>query len=123
VHSRRDLGGMTFIDLRDREGLLQVAFSPAVVAPDVLDKAKALRNEYVIAVRGKVISRPEGMINPDMPTGEIELEATELYILNESETPPFEVAGKIETSEGNKLKYRFLELRRPDVQKNFSSPA
>ncbi len=119
VHSRRDLGGMTFIDLRDREGLLQVAFSPAVVAPDVLDKAKALRNEYVIAVRGKVISRPEGMINPDMPTGEIELEATELYILNESETPPFEVAGKIETSEGNKLKYRFLELRRPEVQKTF----
>jgi len=119
VHSRRDLGGMTFIDLRDREGLLQIAFSPAVVAPDVLDKAKSLRSEYVIAVRGKVIPRPEGMINPEMPTGEIELEAEELYILNESDTPPFEVAGKIETSEGNKLKYRFLELRRPDVQKTF----
>ncbi len=119
VHSRRDLGGMTFIDLRDREGLLQIAFSPAVITPDFLNKAKALRSEYVIAVRGKVIPRPEGMVNPDMPTGDIELEAEELYILNESETPPFEVAGKIETSEGNKLKYRFLELRRPDVQKTF----
>lgn len=119
VHSRRDLGGMIFVDLRDREGLLQVAFSPAVIAQEFLDKARALRSEYVIAVRGKVIHRPEGMVNTEMPTGEVELDADELYILNESETPPFEVAGKIETSEGNKLKYRFLELRRPEVQKTF----
>ena len=119
VHSRRDLGGMIFVDLRDREGLLQVAFSPAVISQEFLDKARALRSEYVIAVRGKVIHRPEGMVNSEMPTGEVELDADELYILNESETPPFEVAGKIETSEGNKLKYRFLELRRPEVQKTF----
>ncbi len=119
VHSRRDLGGMIFVDLRDREGLLQVAFSPAIVSNEFLDRAKALRSEYVIAVRGKVLHRPEGMVNTDMSTGEVELEAEELYILNESETPPFEVAGKIETSEGNKLKYRFLELRRPEVQKAF----
>jgi len=119
VHSRRDLGGMIFVDLRDREGLLQVAFSPAVILQEFLDKARALRSEYVIAVRGKVIRRPEGMINAEMPTGEVEVDAAELYILNESETPPFEVAGKIETSEGNKLKYRFLELRRSEVQKTF----
>jgi len=119
VHSRRDLGGMIFVDLRDRAGLLQVAFAPAGIKPEFLEKAKALRNEYVIAVRGKIIPRPEGMVNPDMVTGEIELAADELYILNESETPPFEVAGKIETSEGNKLKYRYLELRRPEVQKTF----
>ena len=63
VHSRRDLGGMIFVDLRDREGLLQVAFSPAVISQEFLDKARALRSEYVIAVRGKVIHRPEGMVN------------------------------------------------------------
>jgi len=119
VHSRRDLGGMIFVDLRDREGLLQVAFSPSVISQDFLEKARALRSEYVIAVKGKVIPRPDGMVNTEMSTGEVELDAEELYILNESETPPFEVAGKIETSEGNKLKYRFLELRRPEVQKTF----
>lgn len=119
VHSRRDLGGMIFVDMRDREGILQVAFSPAGIETRFLEKAKTLRSEYVIAVRGKIIPRPEGMVNRDMVTGEIELEAEELYVLNESQTPPFEVAGKIETSEGNKLKYRYLELRRPEVQKNF----
>ncbi len=88
VLRRRDHGGVIFVDLRDREGLTQVVFNPAV-DPAVHEKAHVIRNEFVLAVRGKVDPRPEGMINPNLRTGEIEVLVTELKILNEARTPPF----------------------------------
>lgn len=116
VHSRRDLGGLIFVDLRDRTGLLQVAFSPEA-SPSLLEKAHTLRSEYVIAVKGKVAPRPEGMRNPDLATGAVEILAEELFVLNESQTPPFELTDKIEASETLRLTYRYMDLRRPSVQK------
>lgn len=114
VHRRRDHGGVIFVDLRDREGLLQVVFDPA--DPDTFAEAERLRGEYVLAVRGRVRERPEGTINPDLATGEVELEATELTVLNQAKTPPFhhdEHAG-----EDLRLRYRYLDLRREDMQRN-----
>ncbi len=118
VHSRRDHGGLIFVDLRDRSGLLQVAFNPEA-SQAALDKAHSLRSEYVIAVKGTVAHRPEGTVNPELPTGEIEVLAEELMVLNEAHTPPFEITDRIEASESIRLKYRFLDLRRPSIQKNF----
>ena len=114
VHRRRDHGGVIFVDLRDREGLLQVVFDPG--NPDTFAEAERLRGEYVIAVRGRVRERPEGTVNPDMATGEVELEAAELTVLNRAKTPPFhheEHAG-----EELRLRYRYLDLRREDMQRN-----
>ena len=114
VHRRRDHGGVIFVDLRDREGLLQVVFDPG--DPDTFAEAERLRGEYVLAVRGLVRERPEGTINPDLATGEVELEATELAVLNQARTPPFhqdEHAG-----EDLRLRYRYLDLRREDMQRN-----
>ena len=114
VHRRRDHGGVIFVDLRDREGLLQVVFDPG--DPDTFAEAERLRGEYVIAVRGRVRERPEGTVNPDMATGEVELEAAELTVLNRAKTPPFhheEHAG-----EELRLRYRYLDLRREDMQRN-----
>ena len=88
VLRRRDHGGVIFIDLRDREGLTQVVFNPTV-DPDVHEKAHVIRNEFVLAVRGKVDPRPDGMVNPNLRTGEIEVLVTELKILNVAKTPPF----------------------------------
>ncbi|MCK5257005.1 MAG: aspartate--tRNA ligase [Deltaproteobacteria bacterium] len=115
AHSRRDHGGVIFIDLRDREGLAQIAFNPEADAT-THSKAHSLRNEYVIAVKGTVAKRPEGTINPDLKTGEIEVLAKELIILNESKTPPFEISSRYGISEDLRLKYRYLDLRRPSLQ-------
>lgn len=117
TNSRRDHGGLIFIDLRDREGITQVAFNPEVDTT-AHSKAHRLRNEYVIAVRGKVAKRPEGTINPDLKTGEIEILAKELIILSESKTPPFEISSRYGLSEDVRLKYRYLDLRRPLLQEN-----
>ena len=117
VHRRRDHGGLIFIDLRDREGLVQVVFNPEV-NQDVLDKARSLRSEYVIAVKGTVSKRPPGTENPELRTGEVEVLAHELSILNESKTPPFEFSERIEIAENVRLKYRYLDLRRPALQEH-----
>lgn len=117
AHSRRDHGGLIFIDLRDREGITQIAFNPEVDTT-AHRKAHSLRNEYVIAVKGKVAKRPEGTINPDLKTGEVEVLAKELIILNESKTPPFEISSRHGLSEDLRLKYRYLDLRRPLLQEN-----
>lgn len=117
VHSRRDHGGLIFIDLRDREGVTQVAFNPEIDAA-IHGKAHDLRNEYVIAVKGKVSKRPEGTVNPDLRTGEIEVLAEELTILNESKTSPFEISSRHGISEDVRLKYRYLDLRRSGLQEN-----
>jgi aspartyl-tRNA synthetase len=118
VHGRRDLGGLIFVDLRDRTGIVQVAFAPDADAV-ALEKAHTLRGEYVIAVRGRVRPRPEGMANTSMLTGEIEIAALELCILNEADTPPFEIDDNVSASETLRLKYRYLDLRRPVMQQTF----
>ena len=117
VHRRRDHGGLIFIDLRDREGLVQVVFNPEV-NPHVLDKARSLRSEYVIAVKGTVSKRPPGTENPELRTGAVEVLVYELSILNESKTPPFEFSERIEIAENVRLKYRYLDLRRPALQEH-----
>ena len=117
VQRRRDHGGLIFIDLRDREGIVQLALDPD---RDLAShqKGEQVRNEYVLAVRGKVAPRPEGTVNPKMKTGEIEIEISELLILNRSETPPFMLDEFTEVAENIRLKYRYLDLRRPVLQKN-----
>ncbi|MFC1895112.1 aspartate--tRNA ligase [Thermodesulfobacteriota bacterium] len=117
VQRRRDHGGVIFVDLRDREGVTQVVFNPEV-SPSVHEKAHALRNEYVIAVRGSVMPRPEGMTNESLKTGKIEVMVTEIRILNESKTPPFMIEDHVEVSENLKLQYRYIDLRRPRVRRN-----
>jgi aspartyl-tRNA synthetase len=117
VHRRRDHGGVIFVDLRDRKGLTQVVFNPKV-DKKIHAKAHAIRNEYVLAVRGKVDHRPADMINPKLKTGEIEVTAIELKILNPAKTPPFLIEDEIDASETVRLKYRHLDLRRSEMQKN-----
>ena len=117
VLRRRDHGGVIFVDLRDREGITQVVFNPTVDKA-VHVKAHAIRNEYVLGVKGKIDPRPEGMINPKMPTGEIEVMVTELKILNPAKTPPFLIEDLIDVSETIRLKFRHMDLRRPQMQKN-----
>ncbi|MDD3313842.1 aspartate--tRNA ligase [Pseudodesulfovibrio sp.] len=118
VQFRRDHGGLIFLDLRDREGMTQVVFNPEENA-DVHERAHAIRPEYVVAIKGKVRPRPEGMANPNMVTGEVEIEVTDYKLLNTSETPPFPIEDRVEVSENLRLKYRFLDLRRPSLAKNF----
>jgi len=118
VNSRRDLGNLIFIDLRDRGGITQIVFDPSV-SEATHEKARVLRNEWVLAVKGAVSPRLEGQENTDMPTGRIEVKATELRVLNRTETPPFQVDGAVDASENLRLKYRYLELRRPQVLNNF----
>ncbi len=117
VLRRRDHGGVIFIDLRDRFGLTQVVFNPERNA-EVHAKAHALRSEWVLAVRGRVEHRPEGMTNPNLKTGEIEVYVEELRILNKSMTPPFPLDEETEVSENLRLKYRYLDLRRPGMADN-----
>jgi aspartyl-tRNA synthetase len=117
VQRRRDHGGVIFVDLRDREGITQVVFNPEV-SPEVHEKARAIRSEYVIGVRGNVEKRLQGMTNPKLKTGEIEVFATELKIFNAAETPPFMVEDNLDVSENIRLKFRHMDLRRPLMQKN-----
>jgi aspartyl-tRNA synthetase len=116
VNGRRDLGGLIFVDLRDREGLTQVVFDP-VESGICHEKAAMLRGEWVVAVSGIVAPRVPGQENSALATGEIEIRARELKILNRAETPPFQVDGSVDASEALRLKYRYLELRRPHVYK------
>jgi aspartyl-tRNA synthetase len=117
VQRRRDHGGLVFVDLRDREGLTQVVFNPEI-NPDVHNKAGVLRDEFVLAVRGLVNLRPPEMVNPQLDTGEIEVIVEELRILNSSRTPPFELEDfRVDISEALRLKYRYLDLRRPSIMK------
>jgi len=118
AHRRRDHGGVIFIDLRDREGIVQVVFNPHI-SPDAHREAHRIRNEFVLAVVGTVQRRPEGMENPAMESGEIEVMAHELEIMNEAKTPPFVLDdASADISENIRLKYRYLDLRRPEMQKN-----
>jgi aspartyl-tRNA synthetase len=119
VNSRRDHGGLIFLDLRDRTGITQVVIDQEA-SPEAHAKAEAARPEYVVAVTGKIRERGEGLKNPKMPTGDIELVGTSLLLLNDAKTPPFPIAddGPI-TNEEIRLKYRYLDLRRPELQKNF----
>ncbi len=115
VHRRRDHGGLIFIDLRDRWGLTQVTFHPEQA---IFAAAEKLRPEWAVSVEGEVARRPEGNANPDLPTGDIEVEATGLTILNESETPPFEVERERPVDEITRLRYRYLDLRRERMREN-----
>ena len=117
VQKRRNLGSLIFVDLRDRSGLLQIVFDENDVKAEGFAKAGTLRSEYVIAVEGKVTKR-EGAVNENLATGEIEVRALSLRILSESETPPFPIEENISTKEELRLKYRCLDLRRPDIQSN-----
>ncbi|MEW6486610.1 MAG: aspartate--tRNA ligase [Thermodesulfobacteriota bacterium] len=117
VHRRRDHGGLIFLDLRDRDGLTQVVFYPEL-CPEAHALAHDLRGEYVVAVRGRVAPRPEGTENPALPTGAIEVQARELRILNRSKPPVFPVEDATDAGEDLRLKYRFLDLRRPALQRN-----
>ncbi|MEW5774347.1 MAG: aspartate--tRNA ligase [Thermodesulfobacteriota bacterium] len=115
---RRDHGGLIFIDLRDREGLTQVVFSPEH-APEAHSRAHILRTEYVLAIKGFVRPRPEGMANPNLPTGEIEVVVTEWKLLNTSRTTPFPIEDRTDAAENLRLKHRYLDLRRPKLARNF----
>ncbi|MEN6604774.1 MAG: aspartate--tRNA ligase [Bryobacteraceae bacterium] len=117
VHRRHDLGGVIFIHLRDREGITQVVFHEDLDAA-VHGKAESLRSEYVMAVEGRVALRSADTINSSLPTGEIEVVAESLWILNEALTPPFPMEDSVDVSEDTRLKYRFVDLRRPRMQRN-----
>lgn len=118
VSRRRDHGGLIFVDLRDRSGLVQVVIDEAAIGEDAFHKAETIRNEFVLAIRGKVGARDAETINPHMATGEIEIAVEELRILNKAKTPPFYIQDGIEVDEMLRLKYRYLDLRRPEMQKN-----
>jgi aspartyl-tRNA synthetase len=121
VHSRRDLGGLIFIDVRDREGRTQTVFDPSDLPKELFERAAALRSECVVSVTGKVRQRPEGTNNPKIPTGEVEMMVKELEVLNVADVLPFpvddpEVSSKV--NEELRLKYRYLDLRRPEMARN-----
>jgi aspartyl-tRNA synthetase len=118
VHRRRDHGGLVFVDLRDREGIAQVVFSPDSF-PDAHEKADALRAEYVLSVRGTVRRRPEGTENRNLPTGAVEVVASSIAILNESKPIPFALEDDTDVAENVRLRYRYLDHRRPSVQRAF----
>jgi len=117
VHRRRDHGNLIFVDLRDRWGITQVVFNSSADA-DVHHLASSLRNEYVVQVTGEVRRRPEGLQNPGLPTGEIEVAAAELVVLNEAKTPVFYINEESDVDESLRLRYRYLDLRRPRLQRN-----
>ncbi|MEC0235151.1 aspartate--tRNA ligase [Paenibacillus kribbensis] len=114
VQTRRDLGGVLFIDLRDRSGIVQIVFNPAY-SGDALQIADRVRSEYVLEVTGTVVKRDAETINPNLPTGEIEVRVTEIEVLNASKTPPFFIEDGVEVDESLRLKYRYLDLRRPEM--------
>lgn len=117
AHKRRDLGGVIFVDLRDRSGLLQVVFNTAI-NNDLFEKAEVIRSEYVLAVIGEVVKRAPETVNSKITTGEIEVIASELRILSKAETPPVYIEEDSDVNESVRLKYRYIDLRRPDMQRN-----
>ncbi len=120
VNRRRDHGGVIFIDLRDRYGILQIVFDPDT--PEIFHVAEHIRNEYVLQVNGRVRTRPDGTINPDLPTGQVEVLAKSLDVLNESDTPPFQLDDE-DVHEENRLRYRYVDLRRPFMQERIRTKA
>ncbi|GGE13116.1 aspartate--tRNA(Asp/Asn) ligase [Marinithermofilum abyssi] len=116
VQKRRDLGGLIFLDLRDRSGVVQVVFNPEI-SEEAARLADKVRSQYVLAIRGEVIERSPDTINPKMKTGEIEVQGKELEVLNESKTPPFMIEDDVDVDETVRLKYRYLDLRRPVMQR------
>ncbi|MGO4969839.1 aspartate--tRNA ligase [Streptococcus alactolyticus] len=117
VGRRRDLGGLIFIDLRDREGIMQLVINPETVSSDVMATAEILRNEFVIEVTGEVALREQE--NPNLPTGAVELKVSALTILNTAKTTPFEIKDDVDVTDDNRLRYRYLDLRRPKMLNNF----
>ena len=117
VGRRRDLGGLIFIDLRDREGIMQLVINPKKVSSDVMATAESLRNEFVIEVTGVVAQREQE--NTNLPTGAVELKVSALTVLNTAKTTPFEIKDDVEVSDDNRLRYRYLDLRRPKMLNNF----
>lgn len=117
VGRRRDLGGLIFIDLRDREGIMQLVINPEEVSSDVMTTAESLRNEFVIEVTGEVAQREQE--NKNLPTGAVELKVSALTVLNTAKTTPFEIKDDVEVSDENRLRYRYLDLRRPKMLNNF----
>ncbi|HEO7442655.1 TPA: aspartate--tRNA ligase [Streptococcus agalactiae] len=117
VGRRRDLGGLIFIDLRDREGIMQLVINPEEVSASVMATAESLRSEFVIEVSGVVTAREQA--NDNLPTGEVELKVQELSVLNTSKTTPFEIKGGIEANDDTRMRYRYLDLRRPEMLENF----
>ena len=117
VHRRRDLGNLLFLDVRDRAGLVQIVFNKET-QPEAHAKAEQARSEYVVAIEGKVVKREK--VNPEISTGEIELVANKLYILNTAKTPPFPIEGEINAAEETRLRYRYLDLRRPKPHRNLA---
>ncbi|HIZ67384.1 MAG TPA: aspartate--tRNA ligase [Candidatus Streptococcus faecavium] len=117
VGRRRDLGGLIFIDLRDREGIMQLVINPETVSSDVMATAESLRNEFVIEVTGEVALREQE--NPNLPTGTVELKVSALTILNTAKTTPFEIKDDVDVTDDNRLRYRYLDLRRPKMLNNF----
>jgi len=117
INRRRDHGGLIFIDLRDREGIVQTVFNPEI-SPASLKTAEKMRNEYVVRIKGEVALRPAGTENPRLPTGDIEVIVKDTEILNPSETPPFYINEEMEVDENLRLKYRYLDLRRPRMKEN-----
>ena len=120
VNRRRDHGGVIFVDLRDRDGILQVVFDPD--APEIFQVAEHIRNEYVLQVSGRVRARPEGTVNPDLPTGQVEVLVLSLEVLNASETLPFQLDDE-DVHEENRLRYRYVDLRRPFMQQRIRTKA
>ncbi|QBP40816.1 aspartate--tRNA ligase [Paenisporosarcina antarctica] len=118
VQKRRDLGGLIFVDLRDRTGIVQIVFNPAISA-EALAIGDKLRNEYVVEVHGKVVARQETQMNANMKTGRIEVQASHVTIINEAKNPPFAIENQSEVSEDLRLKYRYLDLRRPVMYEIF----
>src|SRR6185503_1138441 len=116
VHRVRDHGGVLFIDLRDRHGIIQVVFRPEIGGADVLGRAGQLGLEWVIAVRGRIAPRPAESLNPELPTGEIELEVKELKVLSSADPLPFQINEELHlANEDLRLRYRYLDLRRPEL--------
>ncbi|MFK4997605.1 amino acid--tRNA ligase-related protein [Bacillus sp. N9] len=114
VQRRRDLGGLIFIDLRDRSGIVQIVFNPDF-SKEALETAEKIRNEYVLDVRGKVVARDPNTFNDNLKTGRIEISVEEVTIINEAKTPPFMIENKAEVAEDIRLKYRYLDLRRQEM--------
>lgn len=113
VHRRRDHGGVIFLDLRDRDGITQVVYDPDT--QDSFAIAEGVRSEFVVQVKGLVRARPEGTVNPDMPTGRIEVLGKELKVLNAAQTPPIQLDEHVDVHEDIRLRYRYIDLRRPEM--------